>query len=94
MCQVDFNSICGPVNVSNSIFVNEGTCDLVNAYNLPVPSVSSAQCTNEYEYLVAVVASNRDANVILNVQSFQAMSGYFLSVSLFALVILALSQLF
>jgi hypothetical protein len=59
-----------------------------------VPTLPTSQCNNEYEYIVAVVAANKDSSVLLNLQSFQAQSGYFFGVSALAFMILALTMMF
>ena len=53
-----------PVNVT------EGTCD---ASNLPKPLAVpvNAGCKYQYQYLVAVVAQNKDASVLLELQAYQ-----------------------
>jgi hypothetical protein len=38
-----------------------------------------------------VVAANKDSSVLLNVQTLQAMSGYYFGVSIFAFLILAIT---
>jgi hypothetical protein len=86
--------LCPQLDFSRAPVVDEGLCEASNRPRLPIPSASSAQCTNDLEYLVAVVASNKDSSVIMNVQTLRAMSGYYLGVSMFALVIAALSQMF
>lgn len=82
------------VDFTRARVVDEGVCEASNRPRVPVPSVPSTQCNNEYEYLVAVVATNKDSSVLVNVHSLQAMSGYYFGVSIFAFVILAITQLF
>lgn len=93
-CQVDYFGLCPVIDFTRARVVDEGICEASNRPRIPVPSVPSNQCNNEYEYLVAVVAANKDSSVLVNVQSLQGNSGYYFGVSIFAFVILALTQLF
>jgi hypothetical protein len=91
---VEYAGLCPKLDFSSAKVVDEGLCDVSNRPRLPIPSESSAQCANDLEYLVAVVASNKDSSVIVNVQTLLEMSGYHLYVSVFALLIAALTQMF
>jgi len=93
-CQVDYVGLCQQIDFSRVPKVDENSCEAANRPKSPVPTLPSSQCNNEYEYIVAVVAANKDSSVLLNLQSFQAQSGYFFGVSALAFMILALTMMF
>lgn len=93
-CQVDYAGLCQQIDFSRVSKVDESSCEAANRPKSPVPTLPTSQCNNEYEYIVAVVAANKDSSVLLNLQSYQAQSGYFFGVSALALMILALTMMF
>ena len=93
-CQVDYAGLCQQIDFSKVSKVDESSCEAANRPKSPVPTLPTSQCNNEYEYIVAVVAANKDSSVLLNLQSYQAQSGYFFGVSALAFMILALTMIF
>jgi hypothetical protein len=93
-CQVDFAGLCQQIDFSRVTKVDESSCEAANRPKSPVPTLPTSQCNNDYEYIVAVVAANKDSSVLLNLQSYQAQSGYFFSVSALAFMIVALTMMF
>ncbi len=93
-CQVDYAGLCQQIDFSRVPKVDESSCEAANRPKSPVPTLPTSQCNNEYEYIVAVVAANKDSSVLLNLQSYQAQSGYFFGVSALAFMILALTMMF
>jgi len=76
--------------------VDEGTCDASNRPQLPVTSVN-AGCKFQYEYLVAVVATGKDANVLMQLQNYQTqamMAASYFQLSLASIFFLATAFLF
>jgi len=73
--------------------VDEGTCEASNRPKSPIATLQPSQCNNEFEFLVAVVAANKNASVLLNLQTYQAQSGHYFGVSILAFMIIAASYL-
>lgn len=80
-CQVDFQGLCPQVDLLRQARVDDGTCDASNRLPSPIP-VLDANCKNQYEYLVAVVASNKDSTVLMQMQSYQYQSASYIKLSL------------
>jgi len=49
--------------------MDEGICDASNRPKA-FPSVPPTNCTNEFEFLVGIVAANKNASVLLNLQTY------------------------
>ncbi len=93
-CDVEFSGLCPAYNPYAQ--VDESQCDASNRAAVK-PVVVNAGCKYQYEYLVAVVATNKDASVLMQLQSYQnvqADSARFLSVAMAALMAMAASVLF
>ena len=69
-CQVEFNGLCPLIDFSRLPIVDEGTCEASNRPKTPAAILQPAQCNNEFEYLVAIVAANKNASVLLNLQTY------------------------
>lgn len=80
-CEVDFQGLCPQVDLLRQARVDEGTCDASNRLPSPIP-VLDAKCKNQYEYLVAVVASNKDSTLLMQMQSYQFQSASYIKLSL------------
>ena len=73
-CQVDFQGFCPQVDMLKQAKIDEGSCQASNSIQSPFQTLD-ANCNNQYEYLVAVVATNQDAStVLMQMQSYQYMS--------------------
>lgn len=75
-CEVPFQGLCPALNPTAPI--TEGTCDASNLPkqlrangNNPVSTAVNAGCKYQYEYLVAVIATNKDSSVLMQLQSYQ-----------------------
>jgi len=53
---------------------------------------SQASCKYQYQYLVAVVATNKDSSVLLQLQDYQMMFANSISMSIASLVLLTASM--
>ena len=70
--------------------VNDATCALSNVPQpLTVPTAVPAPCKYQYQYLVAVVATGKDASLLMQLQSYQMQMGQYLKLSLASIVLLA-----
>ena len=92
-CQVEFTGLCPLIDFSKLPIIDEGTCDASNRERSPFTTLPTTQCNNEFEYLVAVVAANKNASLLVNLQTYQAMNGYYFGVSLMALLLVTASYL-
>jgi hypothetical protein len=93
-CQVDFAGFCPMINMKTQ--VDENTCDASNRLSHQVKSFDPT-CKYQYEYLVAVVATGKDASVLLQLQSYQMtqqQAGVSLRASFSALLLAVVSVLF
>ena len=93
-CKVDFAGLC--MKLDSNAPVDEGTCDASNRPQLPVTNVN-AGCKFQYEYLVAVVATGKDANVLMQLQNYQTqamMAASYFQLSLASIFFLATAFLF
>ena len=80
-CQVDFNGFCPQVDLLRQPRIDEGSCEASNRLQSPFQTLESANCKNQYEYLVAVVATNQDSSVLMQMQSYQFMSAQYIKLS-------------
>jgi hypothetical protein len=86
-CNVEFAGLCPAYNPNAS--VDEAQCDASNRLATVAKPTANAGCKYQYEYLVAVVATNKDASVLMQLQSYQnvqADAASFLSLSMAALL--------
>ena len=79
-CQVDFQGLCPQLDILKQKTVDEFTC--AATVNKPSPVKALSDCTNSYDYLVAVVSTNKDSSVLMQVQSQQFMGAFSLRLSL------------
>ena len=74
-CEVPFQGFCPALNPSAP--VSEGSCDASNipkqlrASGSNAVSTVNAGCKYQYEYLVAVIATNKDSSLLMQLQSYQ-----------------------
>jgi hypothetical protein len=95
-CDVEFSGLCPAYNPYAAVDESQG--DASNrASQVAKPVVVNAGCKYQYEYLVAVVATNKDASVLMQLQSYQnvqADSARFLSLAMTAMMAMVASVLF
>ena len=91
-CEVEFSGLCPAFNPNAP--VDEAQCDASNRPQITKAPVNSG-CKYQYDYLVAVVATNKDASYLLQLQSYQnaADASSFLSMSLAMILAMAASVL-
>jgi hypothetical protein len=66
-CTVTQAGLCPSIDITKIPSVTEDTCRASN--NDLLPTLPAASCTNEYEYIVAVVAANKDSSILVEGQS-------------------------
>jgi hypothetical protein len=67
-CEVEFSGLCPKFNPIAP--VDEGQCEASNKPEI-WRTLPETECKNQYDYLLAVVATNRDASYLLQLNSYQ-----------------------
>lgn len=91
-CPVQFAGLCPPVDFRQP--VTQASCAAANTPQPPtVISVESqVSCKYQYKYLVAVVATNKDSSVLMQLQDYQMMFANSITMSIASLVLLTASM--
>ena len=92
-CTVDFQGLCPQVDLLKQDRVDDGTCEASNRLQSPIPTINT-NCKNQYVYLVAVVAPNQDSNVLMQLQSYDYQSAFYIKLSLMVVFISITAMLY